>query len=166
MADEYYGSEANADQYHTARGNTAWVGSSADKLAALTRASQYIDGMGQCDGMSLFPGVKTGGRAQILAWPRTGATDFSGATILPDEVPIEVQYATYEAALRELVAPGSLSPDYVPATQVKREKVDVLDTEYAVPAADINPVRPVVSIVMDMLAPVMVPCVNPAIYTV
>lgn len=165
MAD-YYGSEANADAYHTARGNTAWAGSSPAKLAALTRASQYVDGMGQCDGMSLFPGTKTGGRAQLPAWPRTGATDFSGAAILPDEVPIEVEYATYEAALRELVTPGSLSPDYVPATQVKREKVDVLETEYAVPAAGVNPVRPVVSIVMDMLAPVMVPCVSPAIYAV
>lgn len=165
MAD-YYGSEANADQYHSARGNTTWAGSSADKLAALTRASQYVDGIGQYEGMSLFPGVKTGGRAQIPAWPRTGATDFSGAAILPDEVPIEVQYATYEAALRELVTPGSLSPDYVPGTQVKREKVDVLETEYAVPAAGVNPVRPVVSVVMDLLAPVMTPCVNPSIYVV
>lgn len=165
MAD-YYGTEANADQYHTARGNAAWTGSSAVKVAALTRASQYIDGMGQCDGMSLFPGTKTEGRAQYLAWPRTGATDFSGAAILSDEVPIEVQYATYEAALRELVTPGSLSPDYVPGQQVKREKVDVLETEYTTPAEGVNPVRPVVSVIMDMLAPVMMPCVNPAIYAV
>lgn len=165
MAD-YYGSVANADQYHSARGNVAWTGTNDAKLAALFRASQYIDGMGQCDGMSLFPGTKTGGRAQVLAWPRTGATDWSGAAILADEVPIEVEYATYEAALRELTTPGSLSPDYVPGAQVKREKVDVLETEYAVPAAGVNPVRPVVSVVMDMLAPVMTPCVNPAIYTV
>jgi len=165
MAD-YYGSVANADQYHSARGNTAWTGSDPDKLAALFRASQYIDGMGQCDGMSLFPGVKTGGRTQVLAWPRAGAVDWSGAAILADEVRIEVQYATYEAALRELATPGSLSPDYVPATQVKREKVDVLETEYFTPAEGVNPVRPVVSIVMDMLAPVMSPCVNPSIYAV
>ena len=166
MAD-YYGTEAGADDYHDARGNTAWAaGSSPDKLAALTRASQYIDGRGQCDGLSLFPGTKTGGRAQVLVWPRTGAVDWSGAAILPDEVPVEVQFATYEAALRELAAPGSLNPDYVPAQQVKREKVDVLETEYVGAAEGVNPVRPVVSVVMDMLAPVMTPCVSPAIYTV
>lgn len=165
MAD-YYGTIANADEYHTARGNTAWTGTDPAKLAALTRASQYIDAMGQRDGLSLFPGTKTDGRAQVLAWPRTGATDWSGAAILPDEVPVEVLYSTYEAALRELVTPGSLSPDYVPGAQVKREKVDVLETEYMGTADGVNPVRPVVSIVMDMLAPVMVPSVSPAIYVV
>lgn len=29
------------------------------------------------------------------------------------EVPIEIIHATYEAALRELASPGSLSPDFV-----------------------------------------------------
>jgi len=166
MAD-FYGTEVDADDYHTARGNAAWAtGTGPDKLAALIRASQYIDGLGQRDGLSLFPGTKTDGRAQVLAWPRTGAADWSGAAILPDEIPVEVQFATYEAALRELTAPGSLRPDYVPGQQIKREKVDVLETEYVAPAEGVNPVRPVVSVVMDMLAPVMMLAIGPSIYAV
>lgn len=161
---ENYGTLANADSYHAARGNTAWAGADAVKLAALVRASAYVDGLGQkpLKGggyASLFPGVKTGGRAQLLAWPRTGATDQDGSALDAATVPAEVERATYEAALRELVTPGSLSPDYVAADTVKREKVDVIETEYAVgtPDGKTNPLRPVVSVVLELLAPVMIP---------
>lgn len=165
MAD-YYGTLAGADAYHAARGNTLWTGADTAKLYALTRASQYVDGMGIDKGLPLFPGVRTGGRAQLLAWPRTGATDIEGATIPADTVPVEVEHATYEAALRELTTPGSLNPDYVPGAQVKREKVDVIEAEYVTPATGTNPVRPVVSVVMELLAPVMLPAYAPSIYAV
>jgi hypothetical protein len=154
MAD-YYGSVALADAYHTSRGNGAWAGLSAAKLSALIRASAYVDGLAQKTFKSgrigtLFPGTKTGGRAQVLAWPRSGATDIDGTEIDDDSVPVEVLNATYEAALREVVEAGSLSPDYVPSSQIKREKVDVLETEYF----QADP-RPVVVIVRELLGPVM-----------
>jgi len=154
MAD-YYGSVAGADAYHTARGNGAWAGLTAAKLSAIVRASAYIDGLGQRTRKSgrvgtMFPGTKTGGRAQTMAWPRTGAIDIDGTEIDSDSVPNEVLNATYEAALREVVEPGSLSPDYVPSAQVKREKVDVLEVEYF--AAD---PRPVAVIITELLGPVM-----------
>lgn len=132
----FYGSVADADAYHLARGNATWTGSNEVKQAALTRASAYIDGryryVPKCGASwPLFSGEKTGGRAQELAWPRTGATDVDGNEIPDNEVPREVEHATYEAALRELVTPGSLSPDFVPSGQVTKEKVDVIEVTYA-----------------------------------
>lgn len=157
-----YGTVADADAYHALRGNTAWAGTEEQKLAALTRASTYIDALGQrmCGTawVSIYPGVKTGGRTQQLAWPRTDAYDTDGVSIPADVVPWEVEHATYEAALREIVTPGSLSPDFVPSQQVKREKVDVLEVEYAVTSNTngSNPNLPVISTVDKLLAPVMV----------
>jgi hypothetical protein len=161
---DHYGTLAGADNYHAER-LTAWTGSDADKTAALVRGSQYVDGIAQKPLKSgrwvcLFTGNKADGRAQVLQWPRRDAYDNDGSDIGVTEVPIEVEHATYEAALRELIAPGSLSPDYVPASRVKREKVDVIETEYAdAPASNglpsANPSRPVVTVVLELLAPVM-----------
>lgn len=159
---EFYGSVAGADAYHSARANAAWTGSDEAKQAALIRASAYIDGKYQQQNScgrweSMFSGVKTGGRAQELQWPRTGATDNEGAAIPPDEVPAEIERATYEAALRELVSPGSLSPDYVAAEAIKRQKVDVLEIEYqATTTTDGGvPTRPVLTVVDELVAPLL-----------
>lgn len=158
---EFYGSVAGADAYHAARANTAWAGSDEAKQAALVRASAYIDGKYQQQNScgrweSMFSGVKTGGRAQELQWPRTGATDNEGAAIPPDEIPPEIEKATYEAALRELVTPGSLSPDYVAAEAIKRQKVDVLEIEYQAAATDGGvPTRPVLTVVDELVAPLL-----------
>lgn len=161
MAD-HYGTVPEADAYHLARGNTEWAGTEAEKLAALVRASQYVDGLaGQTSSAGCvyqWPGVKTGGREQRLAWPRQGATDSDGFPLDKEEVPAEVEDATYEAALRELVSPGSLLPDYDPlqSSIIKREKVDVLETEYAVPTLnDPNALRPIFGQVLAILAPVL-----------
>ena len=159
---EFYGTVAAADAYHAARANTAWAGDEVAKQAALIRASAYIDGKYQFQNAcgrweSLFSGSKTGGRAQALQWPRTGATDNEGNAIPVDEVPIEIEQATYEAALREIVLPGSLSPDYVASGAIKRQKVDVLEIEYqsAAPGAAGVPTRPVITVVDEMVAPLL-----------
>jgi len=155
MAD-FYGTVVGADAYHAARDNTAWTGTDSVKQAALIRASDYIDGLGFADGVNEWPGTKVGGRTQVREWPRTGAVDSDGTAIDPGTVPREIEWAAYEAALRELAAPGSLSPDYVPATQVKREKIDVLEVEYAVATAgDAPPTSPVVPVVLRLLAPLL-----------
>lgn len=97
---------------------------------AIVRASRWIDGTFG----ARFPGSRVKGRGQGLEWPRTGATDYSGALIASDEVPAEIQRATAEAALRELRSPGSLAPDQATGTagaSVKRvrKKVGPLETE-------------------------------------
>lgn len=158
---EFYGTVAAADAYHAARANSAWAGTEQAKQAALIRASAYIDGKYQQQNScgrweSMFSGVKTGGRTQELQWPRTGATDNEGAAIPSTEVPAEIERATYEAALREIVAPGSLSPDYVASEAIKRQKVDVLEIEYQA-AADSGavPTRPVITVVDELVAPLL-----------
>ncbi|MDW2775252.1 DnaT-like ssDNA-binding protein [Pseudomonas sp. BEA3.1] len=157
---EFYGSVAGADAYHTARANAAWTGSDDAKQAALIRASAYIDGKYQQQNScgrweSMFSGSKTGGRGQELQWPRTGASDNEGATIPSSEVPAEIEKATYEAALRELVTPGSLSPDYVAAEAIKRQKVDVLEIEYQASTDGGVPTRPVLTVVDELVAPLL-----------
>jgi len=160
---DFYGTVAAADAYHAARANAAWTGDDVAKQAALLRASVYIDGryrklLASGVWQSLFPGVKTEGRGQAREWPRTGAEDYEGHAIPPDQVPVEVEQATYEAALRELVEPGSLSPDFVAASTVKRQKVGPIEEEFSVAAgADgAASVRPVISIIDEMIAPVLV----------
>lgn len=159
---DFYGSVSAADAYHLARANAAWVGEDAAKQAALIRASAYIDGKYQAQNScgrweSLFSGAKTGGRAQSLQWPRTGATDNEGHAIPADEVPIEIEQATYQSALREIALPGSLSPDYVASQTIKREKVGPLETEFAVSdsASGAGSVRPVITVVDELLAPLL-----------
>lgn len=159
---DFYGTVAAADAYHTARANAGWTGDDMAKQAALIRASAYIDGKYQQQNScgrweSMFSGVKAGGRAQELQWPRTGATDNEGAPILPDEVPTEIEKAAYEAALREIAIPGSLSPDYVASEAIKRQKVDVLEIEYQA-SADASsgvPTRPVLTVVDELVAPLL-----------
>lgn len=157
-----YGTVSGADAYHLDAGNAAWTGSDADKLAALTRASAYVDSLAlrkRKNGSvyTMFCGTKLGGRDQVLAWPRIGAIDVDGLEVPSSNVPFEVEFAAYEAALRELEQPGYLSPDYIPAQAIKREKVDVLETEYVGAAAGVeNPLKPVASIVQSMIAPLLV----------
>ncbi|AZR23488.1 DnaT-like ssDNA-binding protein [Xanthomonas vasicola] len=169
-----YGTLAGADDYHLARGNTAWAtGSEAARTAALVRGTDYIDGRYQvvlASGrwQSLFPGVRAAGRGQPNEWPRTGATDNAGAFIGPEEIPGEVERATYEAALRELARPGSLSPDFVASAQAIRKKVGPIEVAYSEKGADGGvPNRPVVTAIDEILGPLLrTPYVGPAVMVV
>ncbi|MBI5111857.1 MAG: hypothetical protein HZA68_07780 [Rhodovulum sp.] len=142
----HYGTEVGLAAYAALVGASVPAGA---VLPALVRASAYIDGRyGR-----RFVGIRAGGYGQALAWPRTGAVTREGFAIPDSAVPPAVENAAYEAALRELAAPGSLSPDYVAAEQVKREKVGPLETEYRdVTALGAEAVRPVVTIIDEMLA--------------
>lgn len=159
---DFYGTVGEADAYHAVRANTAWTGDEVVKQAALIRASAYIDGKYQSQTScgrweSMFTGSKSGGRAQTLQWPRKNAFDSDGEAIPDTEVPVEIRNATYEAALREIVTPGSLSPDYIASTAIKRQKVDVLEIEYQAPAAVDGsvPTRPIVTVVDELVAPLL-----------
>lgn len=121
---EYYGTISAADTYHSDRGNSAWAaGATVDKTSALVRASEYIDGQYR----SSFSGHRTQGRDQVREWPREWAyvwEEWDWQLIPDDEVPREVERATYEAALRELNEPGFLTPDVVPGKNKKSVSVD------------------------------------------
>jgi len=169
-----YGTLEGADSYHAERGNAAWAaGSEEARTAALVRATDYIDGRYRVllptgRWVSMFPGVRTLGRGQPNEWPRTGAVDYAGSSIAADEVPGEVERAAYEAALRELQEPGSLSPDFIPASLVTREKVGPIEVSYAdASAAGQVPSRPVVPAIDEILAPLLrTPAVGPAVRVV
>lgn len=156
-----YGTLTDANAYHAERGNAAWAAATDPaKGAALQRATDYIDGRYRRQTatgcwVSMFPGKRTSGRAQDLEWPRTGASDSEGNPIPDDQVPVEVEHATYEAALLELTSPGSLSPTFDASQQVIRQKVGPIEREFAEAKTDSNgmpPNRPVIPVIDDLLA--------------
>ncbi|HWS73670.1 MAG TPA: DnaT-like ssDNA-binding protein [Quisquiliibacterium sp.] len=118
---ESYITVADADTYHAARGNTAWASlSTGSKEAALRKATDYMTGA--------YQGRWKGERAtsaQALDWPRTGAVA-NGYEVASDAVPAAVARACAELALRASAA--DLSPDL--ERGVRRERVDVIETEY------------------------------------
>ena len=129
----YYGTIAAADAYHaTSAGGAAWLaGTVSAKEAALIRASRALDGIYG----KRYPGTPTAGRGQKLGWPRIGAYDHCAQESLPiDEVPVEVEEATYALALVELQTPGASTPTFTPGAVNKREKVDVIERERFGPA--------------------------------
>lgn len=129
--------------YHEVMGNQAWADAADspddDRESAFIRGTAYIEGK---YGPRLN-GKKKSGRSQSLMFPQVGMTDASGEAIADDEVPIEWKRATYVAALRELVSPNSLMPDYDGMGRVKSETLGPLSVTYmdAVDgAADSQPV--------------------------
>lgn len=136
---------AYADSYHSDRGNSTWTGTDADKEAAIRRASFFLTNSFNWEGYRL------NGRSQSLAWPRTYVTDYEGNSVPSDEVPTEVQQACAEAALRELVDAGSLTPDYTPSERVKSEKFGPVAFEYDMSQPSAEASRPIMLIVRDLI---------------
>lgn len=157
----HYGTLSGALAYHAAHGNTAWSSVTAtdeQRTIALTRASATLDGQ---YGLR-FPGRKTGGRAQALAWPRTGASDrCAGEDVAADEVPLEIESAAYEIALAELTGQGKTAPTVTPGRMTKVEHVDVIEREFFGPADGVpvsaDAMRPVLTTVEDLLRCLLLP---------
>lgn len=146
----YYGTTAGAMTYHADRGNTAWAAAStSDQEAALLRASDYLDS----NWRSLFQGYKTGGRDQVREWPREYVLVMDGAQQVElDEntVPVEVEYATYEAALRELTTPGYFNPDIIPGKNKKSVSVSgAVSVEYW--SDDMKPMVETIGLILSPL---------------
>jgi hypothetical protein len=126
---ESFASVADADLYHSNRGNTAWaaIASTALKEAALRKATDYME---QSYRLRWLGYRHT--EAQALSWPRDEVqrADFTYLnqwSFYPnDEVPTEVKNACAELALK--ASADELSPDLTQG--VIREKVDVLEVEY------------------------------------
>lgn len=113
-----YLSVADADTYHSDRGNSLWTGATAVKQAALIRATDYIE--------QKYTGRWIGELVehdQALQWPRSGFDE-------PDynELPTQLKQAVALLALEALSA--DLNPALDRGGMVKREKVDVIETEY------------------------------------
>ena len=121
----FYGTVLDADAYHLARGTGDAWDDVADKESALLVASEWIDRKYR----TRFPGYKVGRRTQEREWPRYDAYDAANEFILSTDIPIEIEQATYEAALRHGTDPGSLSPDVDPP--LSRIKADTVELEYA-----------------------------------
>lgn len=116
-----YATTTDATTYFTARGQSTEWSAVADPAAALYRASQYIDlryrrRIGTGKWACMFSGERVAGRTQDQEWPRVNATDYYGNAVDSATIPLEVQNATIEAALRDGTNPGSLLPDYDPST--------------------------------------------------
>lgn len=138
-----------ADNYHTAKGTTTWTGEDSLKEAAIRRATAFLSNS------YTWQGVRTKGRSQALAWPRSGVVDQEGYGIAASEIPIEIQNAVAEIALRELVTPGAMTPDFKASDLVKREKVGPIETEYALSNVTADSQRPVLTVVRDMVSQFM-----------
>lgn len=122
-----YGDKDAAQAYWTAAGYVVPDGTTdAQITAALQRGSMFVDRY-----EFKFPGSRAVGFQQERAWPRIGASVYTGETIPADVIPVAVEMAAYEAALLELNTPGSLSPVVTGSATVKREKIGSLEIEYA-----------------------------------
>lgn len=150
---EFYGTSTGFTTYVTARGYAAAIDPD-DIEPALIVASEWIDGR---YGAAFRAGgtFRTAGRAQDREWPRAGFVDGSGYPIAADEIPREIEKATYEAAYRQLVAPGSLSTDYVAAKSIKSAAVDgAVSVTYA-GASSASDAQLVVPWIDQLLAPLL-----------
>lgn len=146
-----YGSIEGADAYHAARGNAGWIGDTVAKAAALLVASEVLD----AEYGGSFPGRRVAGRRQEREWPRNWAVDHVGDAIASDAVPIEVENATYELALRHIRKPGSLSVDFVPNKIIRQAAVPGAVSVTYGGSGNASDQQLVVPIVDAILAPIM-----------
>lgn len=151
MAD-FYGTAAGFIAYHTARGRATAIADFDDPEieAALLIASEWLDGKYFVN----FSGYKTGQRDQIREWPRYGTFDNEGFSLPSDAVPREVENATYEAALTQLVSPGSLSVTFTPGKYKSARVEGAVSVEFAQfsSAFDIQTQFPIIDAI---LAPIL-----------
>lgn len=125
-----YGTDQGFEDWLTMNGHVLPEGAPAPAILR-QRGSQYIDGLYG----SRFSGQPTGGFAQDRAWPRADASAH-GQSIPADVIPVAVEQAAYAAAVQEAISPGSLSVAASASGAIKREKVDVLEVEYAAGSGD------------------------------
>lgn len=122
-----YVSIADADAYHAARGNSSWTGEDTAKEAAILRAMAWLESRPWKGRPYSGPVGFTG--YQALQWPRVDV-ELEGYAVPWDEIPQGVVNALCEAALVEIGSPGALAPELERGGQVRREKVDVIETEF------------------------------------
>lgn len=147
---ESYVSVADTQAYAELRG-LEFDASDEDAEAALRRATTWIDARYR----SGFSGYRVNRRNQSLEWPRHDAYDAADNYVTYNTVPREIVQATEEAAIRELVEPGSLSPDLVTGETMKRVKVGPIEIDYA-SSSDAYDNRPISTVIDDILSSLLV----------
>lgn len=161
-----YGTNEAFTAYATAAGYVIPEGATdAQKSAARQRGALVIDRYEQ-----KFPGRRTDGFSQERAWPRTGASTYYGEAIPASDIPVAIVNASYEAAFLELTNPGILSPVVNGVEAIKREKIGLIETEYAISSSGtigdlVAMSTPVVVTIEGLLWPFFAP-VLPAILVV
>ena len=127
VGENTYGTLADADAYHALRANTDWLGADVSlRIAALVKATQYIDGK-----YLNWIGSGPTDPDQLLAWPREDA-EIGDRIIDADAIPVELERATFEAALREIRSAGFLLPDLsADNSGIIREAVGSIEVEYS-----------------------------------
>ena len=121
----FYGTETGFNTYHTMRGTDVTDATLVEE--ALLVASEYIDNAYR----SSWPGYKTGEREQVRDWPRSEAYDANGDWLDSAVVPIEVENATYELALKHLSDSTALTKDYTPPKYTRARVEGATDVNYA-----------------------------------
>lgn len=119
---ESYASVAYADTYWSNRADTVWsAADTADKEAALRKATQYLDAT------FMWVGV-IADTDQALNWPRSGAEDREGRDLV-NEVPVLVKNATVEFAKAALSE--SILTDVTRDDQIDRVKAGSVEVEFS-----------------------------------
>ena len=118
---------AEVETYMLGRGNkTLWdAASDPNKNIAIADATQEID-------LRCYEGVRAD-TVQALDWPRDWAVDPDSPTLSyfdNDVVPTRIKNATAELAFQFIKAGTTDLAAIDAATNIKRKKVDVLETEY------------------------------------
>ena len=150
-SDINYGTVDGFKTYHTARGRD--ISAYTDDVAiaaALVVASEWVDGRYRPQ----FPGWKVGLRLQVREWPRIGGLDIYGYSIASTAVPDEIANATYEAALRNLQSPGSLSVDYTPPRYTDARVEGAVAVRYF-QFSQATAVQTQIQIINEILAPIL-----------
>lgn len=144
---EAYQSVSSLMAYCDARGldYSAFEGQTVLFEQALRRATSYIDNRYR----NRFTGYRTNRREQALEWPRNGAyVQYFDQNVIylqsgtgvgnvdydiidPNTIPPELINATSEAACRELVSPGSLTPDLDRGNAISSLKAGSVAITYA-----------------------------------
>jgi hypothetical protein len=146
-ANSYLGLE-DADLINGDRGYTEWPGAPPDgedpesvkKVAALIRASDYLNGLH-------WTGRKAAG-GRMMAWPRVDAVDKDGYEIDAESVPEAVRVSC--AYLASLVFSGTdIQPILERGNRISSKKVDTISSSYF----DDGPARDIYAFLADTLYP-------------
>lgn len=144
-----YGTVAGFRAYHTARGrDVSAYDDDAVVSAALLVASEWLDATYR----SSFKGLPSV-IGQADEWPRVGVYDDYGYAYPSDTVPSLIENAVYEAALRELQTPGTLTLDFTPGKYKRVSIAGSVSVDYALPmqAADIQLQFPIIDQILSPL---------------
>lgn len=145
--------------YCDARGYDYSSFSTTAQEQSIRKGTVWVEGVGGPTERlpTRWPGAKTSS-TQRREWPRTGAAYVDGTSISSTVVPAQVEDAVAEAAWYDLNNAGELFAVLAPSDVVKSESVGGagVRVEYR-DGADVQAGRKMLTVVRDLLAPVLVP---------